>query len=539
VQGADGAPVTVYGRLSDGQVIVGDGRGNRAIEAPGDLIARNTTRFAQSSMPDGTTVSIRRSDGSYQHDWSVQSHNVDGTVTVTSADGTLSKTINAGDLFSQNLHHAVGTDVVVRIAGPDGSVSDGWLPYSTQAGQVHVYRRNADGTTTTASTPSTTFQSLNADRILGAHGAYPGQNLRSSLGGAHATIDSAVVEGRDYRRVGAGVLGQSGGYLFRGGIETSYNGVTIRLEADPGMPTLDARAQIEQTMQAIDAVPIEIRRNITEVNVLEGRNPQDPHWAAETGDPNFRSGATAGTNAVNLYYGTQGDVPALFAHEATHTFGVDGGPFHRTDWEQAMSLDAGHLAQLGGRSKIRPIPYGMRLDTPAVSSYAQLQFDGKVDKVTGQRNIKEDWAETGGFIVQAERMGGIVATRRRWYGGTQKYTMADLFPNRTAAFEGYRQWARSQMMDGGSVRNPGVGTQAGPTAPGVAPASNSTAGARPAPSVSRRVFDHLLLSDQATIATNAAIQTQQMLDRNERATTEALAELDRLQEQIAAFMTAG
>jgi hypothetical protein len=53
------------------------------------------------------------------------------------------------------------------------------------------------------------------------------------------------------------------------------------------------------------------------------------------------------------------------------------------------------------------------------------------------------------------------------------------------------------------------------------------------------VFDHLLLSDQATIATNAAIQTQQMLDRNERATTEALAELDRLQEQIAAFMTAG
>lgn len=529
IAGADGGLVVAYGRLPDGRIIVGEGNGTRTTELPSALIDRNRTRFVQETMPQGIAVTVRRSDGSFDHDWVVRAHNADGSVTVLSADGRLEKTLGAGEMFEQNLHLSVGRDTAIRIQRRDGTISDGWVPVSTERGEIAVVRREADGSISHESTPSAAFQALNADRILGAHGAYPGQDLRTSLGGTHATADPQAVEGVNYRRVGSGQLNQSGDYLFRGGIEVDYQGVTIRVEADPGAPTIDTSQQIVEVQRAIDAVPVEIRRNITEVNVLEGRNPQDLYWAQRTGDPNFRSGATAGGNTVNLYYGASGDVPSLFAHEATHTFGRNGGPIEPNVWEQAMLLDAAHLAQLGGRRNIRPIPYGMQLDTPAVSGYAQLQYDGTLDPMTGLRNLNEDWADTGGFIVQAERMGGVVATRRRWYGATKQYSMADLFPNRTAAFNSYRQLALAQLPQPHAMYAP---------APSATGAGASASPGLSAQSLARKVGHHLFLSPQAMVMTNASMQTQQLIDRNQRAAQQELRELQTQIERLSSMQPA-
>ncbi|MCW2928502.1 MAG: hypothetical protein JWM86_2470, partial [Thermoleophilia bacterium] len=472
VIGPDGNPAIVFGRLPDGRLILGDGQGNRQAVDPALVVDGNRTDFAQDILPSGSRVNVRRTDGTFEQDWVVSAHNADGTVTVTRADGQLEKTIRSSDLFQQNAHRALGPDTVARTIHSNGTTSDGWIPTNTIGDEVVLVRPNERGQVEVRRMPASDFMALNSDRVLGANGSYPGTTpLRRGLGGDHDVPDLSVVEGRDFQRSGPGNIPEAGDYLFRGGIDVQHGNIRIRVETDPGTPSLVVRQRVEALQAAIDAMPPEMRANIRRVNVLEGRNPQDSYWAQQTGDANFRSGATAGGDTVNMFYGTEGDVTSLFAHEATHTFGLDGGPFHRNEWENAMAADAAHLSGLRGRDRIRTLPYGMQLDSPAISGYAQLQYDGALN-AQGQRNVNEDWAETGGFTVQGERNGGIVATRRRWLGlSTQNYTMADLFPNRSAMFDQYRANIRqfgSPYGPPAGYHTPPQGFGPGAGAPGIA-----------------------------------------------------------------------
>jgi hypothetical protein len=470
VLGTDGQPAVVYGRLPDGRLIMGDGSGTRYAAGAVQTVLGNLRSFSTRAMQAGETVSLRRPDGSFDDAAQVVAHNADGTVVVRSGDQQVLLDVDV--LAGDNLHRLVAPGTVARVDMGNGVMSDGWQAYGTRNDVVYLQRTNVDGSIDRTTIGSLAFLQANSDRILGSFGAYPGQPLRRGLGGEFDMPDTSVVEGQHFRRVGAGELSQAGGYLFRGGIEVQHGDVLIRVETDLGTPSMDVRHQVQLTMTALDALPPEMRRNITEVNVLEGRNPGDAHWAQVTGNEHFLSGATAGTNNINLFYGHRGNTMQLLAHEATHTFGVNGGPFHRDLWEQQMLLDAAHLSTLAGRGRIRPLVDGLQLDTPAVSGYAQLHYDGMTDP-TGRRNVNEDWAETGAFIVRGEHNGGSVATRRRWWGGVQRLTMADLFPNRTRTFNDYRGWAQQQMNGGAQPGQP-VAAQPQPGA-----SSSSTGNAYP------------------------------------------------------------
>lgn len=170
-------------------------------------------------------------------------------------------------------------------------------------------------------------------------------------------------------------------------------------DVEPGMQM----AKVEEVAQALARLPDEALREVRRVNVSPHRNPDDPHWAKEYENPDFRSGMTTGAEGITTIYPhpyalDDAETAATLLHETTHAWtnrewGNAGNSREWRAWAEAAAAD-GH----------------------AVSDYAT-------------ESVKEDVSETAALYL---------ATR-----GTREFDRARAeYPNRFAILDA--QYASQQ-----------------------------------------------------------------------------------------------
>lgn len=217
---------------------------------------------------------------------------------------------------------------------------------------------------------------------------------------------------------------ESGYKVERGFAYKDAAGRAYLVEARTGETTEATLARAAQAQAVVDgvlkSVPEAHRGLIRGIQLVEGANPKDAHWAKEFNLPGFVSDATGGQGGLTVWNG-QVPKPTTVAHEFGHSFdpshgGLAGAGSKSGSWMTVAGDDQISSAAWAGKFK----------ETRLNGHVSPIHLGQKAPTAYGNNSVGEDFAESVRLWLKDRREGKV------GYDPTtgNNLRFSDLFPER-------------------------------------------------------------------------------------------------------------
>ncbi|MCW2961453.1 MAG: hypothetical protein JWM90_1840, partial [Thermoleophilia bacterium] len=279
-------------------------------------------------------------------------------------------TVTATESTTTSYEDGLATSAVIEQHALDTSDTEWWIFGQEEESARIVLTYDADGMVTAVDGPAATDQQTSLTAVVADHPTAAGETfaftqIRQAPGEINGLTTPALVSG-------PGIVVHDGPVaIFQEGGRAGQSGP-------------DAQ-QLADIRSYLTAAPAALREPLTNIDLLDGRNPLDAYWEATYDMEDFSSAAIGGNGRITFLGNGSGE--HVFYHELGHVWGVEGGAPDDAAWAAAIADDAGIDDTFAAQGEVVENEGVLIDDTDGVSGYADQSY-------TSSGSESEDWADS-------------------------------------------------------------------------------------------------------------------------------------------------